>query len=228
VSDKTLSTKPSEDTHWEKAAKTRMGKYLTRLETNFITKRINFEKTRLIVDIGSEAGRFSMINANSPITVVAIDLDSYSLHRLKKKNNNVQIIQADARRIPVKDGLFDAVLMIEVLDYISELEYAIAECNRILKSGAPYILSFGNRSSLKAKLKSFRKKPYTHSYGIVRDTLRKAGFSIDSKLGYSWLPVGRISESRFVPLYAGLERAFGLRRLPSISPWVLIEATKKL
>jgi ubiquinone/menaquinone biosynthesis C-methylase UbiE len=227
VSDKTLNSNTLEDTHWEKAAKTRMGKYLTRLEANFILKRVNFEKTRLIVDIGSEAGRFSMINSNSSITVVAIDLDSYSLHRLKKKNNSVQIIQADARKIPLKDGLFDAVFMIEVLDYIHELEYTITECNRILKSGAPYILSFGNRSSLKARLKSFRGKPYTHSYGVVRNALRKAGFSINSKSGYSWLPVGRISESRLVPLYAGLEKAFGLRRLPSISPWVLIEATKK-
>jgi ubiquinone/menaquinone biosynthesis C-methylase UbiE len=47
--------------------------------------------------------------------------------------------------------------MIEVLDYITELDEALTECYRTLKSNAPLLLSFGNKSSLKSKLRIPRK-----------------------------------------------------------------------
>jgi len=143
----------SEETHWEKAAKTRMGKYLTRMETNFVFKSIDPSRTRTIMDVGAEAGRFSLLAANDQAMVIGIDLDSHSLKRLKLKNQPVHIIQADARKVPLKDEVFDAIIMIEVLDYIVELDKALVECYRTLKVNAPLLLSFGNKSSLKSKLR---------------------------------------------------------------------------
>ena len=147
----------SEETHWEKAAKTRMGKYLTRTETDFIFKSINPSQIHTVMDVGAEAGRFSLLAANEKATVIGIDVDSYGLKRLKLKNQHVNIIQADARKIPLKDEIFDAIIMIEVLDYIAELDEALTECYRTLKSNAPLLLSFGNKSSLKSKLRIPRK-----------------------------------------------------------------------
>lgn len=216
----------SEETHWEKAAKTRMGKYLTRLETDFILKSLDISQAQRIVDVGAEAGRFSLMAANSNATVIGIDIDAYSLRRLKLKNKSVDVVQADARRMPLENETFDAVLMIEVLDYIPELAETLAECSRILKQGSPLVLSFGNRSSLKAKLRELRGKSYTHSYGKVVQCLRKAGFTVTAKMGYSWPPLGRTSESRLVPFMAGMERLFRLRRMPSLSPWVIVHARK--
>jgi ubiquinone/menaquinone biosynthesis C-methylase UbiE len=216
----------SEETHWEKAAKTRMGKYLTRLETDFINSQINPAKTHVILDVGAEAGRFSSMETNGKATVLGLDLDSYSLKRLKLKNQTVSVIQADARKIPLKNELFDAVFMIEVLDYIPELTTAFEECSRILKPGAPFIVSFGNQSSFKAKLRQLGGKSYMHSYKSVMKGLSKTGFKVSKKMGYSWLPFGRMSDSGLVPLMAGAERLFGLRRIPSLSPWVIVCAVK--
>lgn len=137
----------SEETHWEQAAKTRMGQYLTRVETEFISKSIDPSKTRLVIDIGAEAGRFSLLASNGEVTVIGIDIDLCSLRRLKKKNKDVTVIQADARKIPLKNDVFDAVFMIEVLDYIPETAVALGECRRILKADFPLVLSFGNQSS---------------------------------------------------------------------------------
>ena len=203
-----------------------MGKYLTRIETDFILSSIDPAKTSVVVDVGAEAGRFSLMAANSNITVVGIDIDSYSLRRLKQKNKNVTVIQADARKIPLQSGCFDAVFMIEVLDYIPELNQALGEGFRILKPGFPLVLSFGNQSSLKAKLRGLRGKSYMHSYGQVVDSLSAAGFTVHKKMGYSWLPFGRTSDSKFVPFLAGVERLFGLRRMPRFSPWVILHANK--
>jgi ubiquinone/menaquinone biosynthesis C-methylase UbiE len=216
----------TKETHWESAAKTRMGKYLTSLETAFIAKAFDPLTSRFVIDIGAEAGRFSLLAANSKVSVVGIDIDAYSLRRLKQKNKDVTVVQADARHIPFKNSSFDEVFMVEVLDYIPQLEETVGDCYRVLKADCPFVLSFGNQSSLKAKLRVLRGKSYTHSYRTVMKSLSKTGFKVTDQLGYSWLPFGRMSQSRFVPLLAGAERIFGLRRLPRFSPWVMLSATK--
>jgi ubiquinone/menaquinone biosynthesis C-methylase UbiE len=216
----------SKETHWEKAAKTRMGKYLTQIEANFILNSIDISKVNLIVDVGAEAGRFSEMAANDKVAVVGIDIDAYSLRRLKLRNKDISVIQADARKMPFRSDLFDAVFMIEVLDYIPELNETLGECNRILKPESAFILSFGNSSSIKAKLRELKGKTYTHSFKKVMNSLADVGFKVESKKGYSWLPFGRMSQSKLLPLIASLERIIGLRRIPSLSPWVILHARK--
>jgi len=217
----------SVETHWEIAAKTKMGKYLTNLETEFISTSIDLSKKNItVMDVGAEAGRFSLLAANSKATVVSVDVNSYALKRLRLKTKKVNIIQADARYLPLKDQMFDVVFMIEVLDYIPELEQAFTECNRTLKSNGSSILSFGNKSSLKAKLKAMQGKSYRHSYKKVMKSLSEAGFMVKRKRGYSWLPFGRTSQSGLVSVLSGCERIFGLRRVVRFSPWVIIHVTK--
>ncbi len=222
----TPATQLTQETHWEKAAKTRLGKYLTRLETDFISKSIDPTKVHLIVDVGAEAGRFSLIAAKSKVEVIGFDIDAYSLRRLKLKSQDVPVVQADARKIPLKSDVFDAIFMVEVLDYIPELSAVLGECSRILKPGASFVISFGNQSSFKARLRGLRGKSYTHTYGSVMQALQTSGFKVTANMGYNWLPFGRTSDSTFVGFFAWLERVFGLRRLVSLSPWVIVHAEK--
>jgi ubiquinone/menaquinone biosynthesis C-methylase UbiE len=216
----------SEETHWEMAAKTRMGKYLTLIESNFIFNSVGNSEMHIIMDVGAEAGRFSLLAAGKSAVVIGIDIDNYSLNRLRRKNKEISLIQADARNIPLCENLFDAVFMIQVLDYIPELDDTFRECHRTLKPGAPFFFSFGNSSSLKSVIRKFRGKSYMHSCGEVLRVLAQMGFSVKKKMGYSWLPFGRTSESKFVPILSGMERILGLRKLPSLSPWVIIYAVK--
>ncbi|MDX1813347.1 MAG: class I SAM-dependent methyltransferase [Candidatus Bathyarchaeia archaeon] len=216
----------SEETHWEKAAKTRMGKYLTQMETDFILKSITPSQTCTVMDVGTEAGKFSSVASEKNATVIGLDLDSYGLKRLKLKTKNVGVIQADARKIPVKASTFDVILMIEVLDYIPDLDEAFMECHRTLKSDAIFICSFGNRRSLKSQLRKLIGKSYMHSYNRVIQSLSRTGFSVVRKVGYGWLPFGRTSESRLIPFLALLEKLFALRRIPSVSPWVIVHSIK--
>jgi ubiquinone/menaquinone biosynthesis C-methylase UbiE len=223
-----LSTSPElfVETHWEFAAKTKMGKYLTKVETDFISKSIDLSQANItVMDVGAEAGRFSLLAANNKATVVSIDVNSYALKRLKLKNREINIIQADARQLPLRDDVFDVVFLIEVLDYISELDKALSECKRTLKNNAASVLSFGNKSSLKAKLKALQGKSYRHSYKEVIECLSKTGFLVKKKIGYSWLPFGRTSESGLVFVLARFERFFGLQRVVRFSPWIIIHIT---
>lgn len=203
-----------------------MGKYLTKVETDFISKSIDLSQSNItVMDVGAEAGRFSLLAANNKATVVSVDVNSYALKRLRLKNKLVTVIQADARQLPIKDGVFDVVFMIEVLDYISELDQALSECRRTLKTNASSVLSFGNKSSLKAKLKAMQGKSYRHSYKEVLQCLSKTGFLVEKKIGYSWLPFGRTSDSGLVSVLALFERFFGLQRVVRYSPWIIIHVT---
>ncbi len=206
-----------------------MGKYLTQIETDFISKTVNLNQQNIsVMDVGAEAGRFSTLVANKKATVVSVDLDLYSLKRLKLKNKEVHVIQADARKLPIKEGVFDLVFMIEVLDYIPELKAAFSECKRTLKPNADSVLSFGNKSSVKAKLKAMQGKPYRHSYREVMQCLLETELLVHQKLGYSWMLFGRTSQSSLIPVSAVLERGFGFRRLVRFSPWVIVHVTKPL
>jgi ubiquinone/menaquinone biosynthesis C-methylase UbiE len=216
----------SAETHWEKAAKTKMGSYLTKTETDFIMNAVNLSECRLIMDIGAEAGRFSMLSAGGSASVLAIDIDLYSLKRLRSKGKCVNVILADARNMPLRGEVLDAAFMIEVLDYIPDVETALAECRRVLRPKGSLVLSFGNRTSLKSRLRELRGKPYLHACSAVSQDSRELGFRVMSRKGYNWLPFGRMSESLLIPLLARAEGLIGLRSLVDVSPWVLMHLTK--
>ena len=220
------NTSPVQETHWEMAAKTRMGKYLTKTEKDFIFKAVDFSKTQLVLDVGAESGRVSLFALNTKTSVVSIDIDTISLKRLKQRTKQALIVAADARKLPFKDGVFDATFMIEVLDYIPELEVALNECQRTLKTDSSCILSFGNKSSFKAKIKGLKGKSYLHSYKRVMQSVFKTGFTLQAQLGYNWLPFGRISQNAMVPVLAWLEWVFGLRKVKRYSPWVMMHVVK--
>jgi len=204
-----------------------MGAYLTKIETQFISKSIDLSGGNLnVLDVGAEAGRFSLFAANIKANVFSIDIDAYALKRLKLKNKEVNIVRADARNLPLKDKAFDIVLMIEVLDYIPELELSLLDSKRTLKPNASCIISFGNKDSLKAKLKAVHGKSYRHSYREFMRVLAKVGFNVKNKLGYSWLPLGRTSQSRLVPFFAAIEKIFLLRKVVRFSPWIIMSLTK--
>ncbi len=221
-----LNTPSVQETHWEMAAKTRMGKYLTKTEKDFILRAVDFAKTQLVLDVGAESGRVSLFALNTKTSVVSIDIDTISLRRLKQRTKQASIVAADARKLPFKNGVFDATFMIEVLDYIPELEDALNECHRTLKPNSSCVLSFGNNSSFKAKIKSLKGKSYLHSYKSMVQSLFKTGFTVKAQLGYNWLPFGRISQNALVPVLASLERVFGLRKLKRYSPWVMMHIVR--
>ncbi|MCL1965609.1 MAG: class I SAM-dependent methyltransferase [Candidatus Bathyarchaeota archaeon] len=217
------------ETHWEMAAKTRMGKYLTEVETVFIKKAVDFSKTTLVLDVGAESGRISLIALNTKTNVVSIDIDGGSLKRLRQRTKQAIVVVADARYLPFKSDVFDAAFMVEVLDYIPELGVALDDCYRVLKFGSNCVLSFGNRSSFKGKLKSLGGgRSYLHSCSGVIQILPKAGFCLHAHLGFNWLPFGRTSQSGLVPIFAWLERVFRLRKLCRYSPWVICHVIKQL
>jgi ubiquinone/menaquinone biosynthesis C-methylase UbiE len=215
-----------EETFWEKGNLTKMGIYITDVEMDFFFKCVDLTKHTHALDIGSGAGRFSIPLEEKGLQVISIDLHLNSLKRLNFKNKAVNVVLSDARVIPLRENEIDLIVMVELIDIVHELQYVIEEIGRILKDGTSLFLSFGNKSSLKGKLKSWRGKPYYHSYRKVVTELEKAGFTIITRQGFNWLPFNRTSNSRLIPFMAKMEKLMGLRRVVRFSPWVMIYAVK--
>ncbi len=128
--------------------------------------------------------------------------------------------------MPIKNEVFDSIFMIEVLDYIPELNQVFDECKRALKQKATCFLSFGNKSSIKSKIKETHGNGYRHSYKNVMTCLAKSGLVVEKKRGFNWMLFGRTSQNTLVPLSANVEKLLGLRRIPRFSPWVILNVTK--
>jgi len=74
-------------------------------------------------------------------------------------------------------------------------------------------------------------KPVTigHQYSKYpswRSKFCRQGFKMIYEEGICWFPFKRESNSPLVPMFTQIERYLGLRRLPSVSPWIVFVAQK--
>ncbi len=95
-----------------------------------------------LLDIGCADGNLtSKIQAFLPnVQVTGVDLYSKSILYARKKNPKIKFVIADARKLPFKTKLYDAVVCAETLEHIPDNVEAIKEINRCLKTGGTLIV----------------------------------------------------------------------------------------
>ena len=109
------------------------------------------DRNALIVDIGGGDGRnaFPWLGWGFR-RVVVVDPVAASLQRLRARLvanhaewlDRVLLIEADARRLPLRGGAADRILAIEALCYLNEdYERGVAECKRVLAAAGRLLIS---------------------------------------------------------------------------------------
>jgi SAM-dependent methyltransferase len=95
-----------------------------------------------VIEIGCGSGRFiaSVAAARPALEVHGCDL-SLSALRLAGRDE-VHMARADACALPYENGSFDAVLMLDVLEHLPDLDRGLAEVRRILAPGGVFHLVF--------------------------------------------------------------------------------------
>ena len=215
---------------WERTAKTKMGTYLTSIETAFIKKTVDFTKIRLIADVGCGGGKYTRIAMQNNAEVISLDRDLNSLKWLKQTSPNANPVLSDAASLPLRENFFDGMFLIEIFDYIPQTQMLLQECKRVLKQDGTFIFSFGNTNSLKSRLKQLRGSRYMQdrrSYKEVTQMLKTLNFEITQKTGYNWMLMDRQSNNPLIPLLGKLIRLFRLQKLPAYSPWIIAAASKQ-
>ena len=222
--------------YWDDVAAQRWGQYISEVETAAIddAQRAAPEPRRAL-DVGCGTGRWTRLLLDRGWAVTGLDVSDDTLSVYAERNPDAEALQVpmDNRTLPAADRAVSLVICIEVRA-VAHSDWFLQEAHRVLAPGGRLVTVVWNRWSLRglatdAASRLRRRGPhdfYRTSYRSWRNGLRVAGFHETAETGLCWFPFGRASDSRLVPVATAVERGLRLDRLPSLSPWVLVTATK--
>ena len=127
---------------WNKYRKTQLDSFSgTTISEDRLQKSISFPlkelKGKLVLEVGSGAGRFTEILLKYGATVYSTDLSNAVEANYKNNmpNNNLILFQSDLNKIPLDDNKFDLVLALGVIQHTRSSEKSIANLYKKVKIG---------------------------------------------------------------------------------------------
>lgn len=224
--------------YWEKVARNTWGSYVTDVERRAIlTAHARAPKAGTALEVGCEAGRWSVLLSQKGRKMVCTDVDPEALRTCRERLPEAEciLVGSDDRTLPCASNSVGMVLCVEVPPVINSAWF-LSEAHRVLVDGGLIVGVFWNLASprgsvaaLKAALTRNRYDPYKTMYASWRRGVRTKGFRVVSEEGFCWFPFRRTSNSRLARVFAQIEDRLGLRRLPAVSPWIafVVEKVRK-
>ena len=125
-----------------------------RLWKKRLIQLINVQEEDNIIDVGSGTGDIlKLLDRNfKNISITAVDLNTsmlnYGKERLKNSTKNIDWINCNAEKLPLKDNSYDKYIISFCLRNITFIEKVFSEALRILKPGGTfYCLEFSTPQS---------------------------------------------------------------------------------
>jgi SAM-dependent methyltransferase len=103
-----------------------------------LRKALNGVPGRRLADVGGGTGNYAIALQGEGWRPVVIDRSPAMLARASAKG--LRILEADAQRLPLGDGTFDAAMMISMLHHVEDRGAALAEARRILRPSGRLVL----------------------------------------------------------------------------------------
>ena len=162
-----------------------------------------------------------------------VNAESLELCRRRVPSAECTLVTGEETSLAEPEESLTLLLCLEVVPVIGS-SWFLPEAARVLRPGGLMVCTYYNSLSLRALAYRIRQKfrRNDHDYGYyaqkpyvhyARD-LDRSGFDIVSQEGLCWFPFGRTSDSVLVPPAVKLERILGLRKLTSVSPWIVFVA----
>lgn len=200
-------------TYWSKR------EYENRAEKIVLQRMFSSERGFWFLDIGGSYGRLTSTYYDKFSKAIILDYSLKTLQRnkevIRSKYHNVELIAANAYKLPFRDASIDAGLMVRVLHHIEKPESYFKEVGRVLKNNGKYIQEYPNKMHIKAVIKAllkfdlsfFKSQPYkqpTHrnNEGVqegvegiflnyhpkhIKQMLKENSFKIKQTIGCSYL-----------------------------------------
>jgi len=93
-----------------------------------------------LLDVGCGTGHLARELLGAGHRVTAVDFLPESLAAARADAPGVRLLRADAGRLPLADGAFDAVTMLDVLEHVDDAA-ALAELRRVVRPGGLLVLT---------------------------------------------------------------------------------------
>ena len=132
------------------------------------------------IEIGVGTGQFA-----SKLGITIGVEPSTKMSEIAKKRN-IEVIIAKAESLPIENEIYDYATMITTICFVKDVEKALNEANRILKSNGVFIIAFIDKDSdlgkiyqIKKASNKFYKNATFYSTTEIIKQLKKANFKID-------------------------------------------------
>ena len=212
---------------------------VSEVERSIVADALSRADRRRILEVGTGFGRLLGTLTALGHEVVATDFDAGTLERLsfRDRSDRVTRVASNLYHLPFVDGAFTAATLIRVHHHLLEPVAALTEIARVLRGGAPLVVSYQPRPSvgtmvndLQRAVRRSRTTPF-ESVTFARDPVvlhappfpiraagrkqfdreaRAAGFDPEIEVGAGleeYAPLRRWKADRFVRLGIALGRA---------------------
>ena len=173
------------------------GRLADAVETELILELLGLDGTgrgpASVLDVGCGSGHFARRVAVESPWVAGVDA-SRAMLAAARRQPRVPVAQADALRLPFRDGSFDAVLCVALLEFCARPAELLAELARVSR-GRIALLTLNPRSYLGLRRRAagwkghpiFRRvRPHTRA--AVRRAAGEAGLRVERERGVLYLP----------------------------------------
>ncbi len=131
--------------------KTKIGKYVDRVETDCAFDLIQVRPDMHILDVGCGTANFSLKLTQRGARVTGIDISEKMLEIARKralqKKMDIEFKRMDSQNLEFPDSFFDGVLSMATIEFIAEPQQMIEEMFRVCKKGGFILVGTINRLS---------------------------------------------------------------------------------
>jgi SAM-dependent methyltransferase len=98
-------------------------------------------ESKAVLDIGCSGGLFASLAMSKGALVVGMDVDRRSLEDAKRIAPEAGFTLSSGEALPYRDGTYDAVVMLDVLEHVPSERRTLDELDRVLLPGGKLIIS---------------------------------------------------------------------------------------
>lgn len=147
---------------------TPIGRLVKKYETKLLLEMLAPRPDEYILDVGCGTGVFSVDVLSSGARLVGLDISHPMITRVARKTDGDKFagVVGDMVSLPFPDGSFDKVFSMTAIEFTADAGLAVAELNRVVRSGGTIVLtSLNSKSPWAAR----RKKEGEKGHSLFQD-----------------------------------------------------------
>jgi len=109
-------------------------------EARMIGKLLNPHPGERLLEVGASSGYRIYKYAERGVELWGIDSDAEAIETGKQSGSSINLTLGDACSLPYKDGFFDKVLSVHLLEHLPNPGKAVEEMARVLKTGGDAVI----------------------------------------------------------------------------------------